>query len=104
MILTESGLVLHDLDARLDYTWSWSEIAPGNTRAWLDEGETITAFEVTVTGQVVTDGTTETAGVVRAWVKAAPGAVEGAASVTCHIVTSEGREDDRSIGLLLTQR
>lgn len=85
--------------------WSWDWITPmpfknpvtGLTelRPWLATGETITDFEVTVTkGDVLLDGTDETDGIVMAWIK---GGTQGTTSwVTCHIVTSEDREDDRT--------
>lgn len=83
-----------DPDARLDYAWDWS--------AWLEDGETITSHTVTVeSGDVVIDGTPqEAAGVVTAWLEA--GTTRSV--VTCHIVTSEGREDDRSRTITIRER
>lgn len=82
----------HDNNAKLDYVWNW--------QAWLEVGETITtqtvtSSEVTTTITAVTQAT----GKVTAWVQATKSCV-----VTCHIVTSTGREDDRSIFLEVISR
>lgn len=100
-----------DPSARLDFAWDWKNPAPGETRGWLDEGETITDHEVTVISGGVTDvqpngvdidGTDENAGVVTAWVI---GGVAGtAARLTCHVITSDGREDDRTRTISIRER
>jgi hypothetical protein len=83
-----------DPDSRLDFAWDWT--------AWLEDGETITDHTVTVvSGDVTIDGATdETGGVVTAWLEG--GTMRSV--VTCHIVTSEGREDDRSRTITIRER
>lgn len=84
-----------DPEARLDYTWDWT--------AWLETGETITAHTVAVTkGDVTLDGDTEAAGVVTAWVTG--GTAATIAWVTCHITTSDDREDERTLHLSIRDR
>lgn len=86
---------IKDPNARLDYAWDWS--------AWLDDGETITSHTVTVaSGDVTLDGDDEDAGIVTAWVEG--GTVGTTSRLTCHIVTSEAREDDRTRSITIRER
>lgn len=86
---------VHDPNARLDYTFDWSDR--------LDEAETIINYVLeVVTGDITVDTDSEAAGVVTAWLE---GGTNGTrAKVTCHIVTSVGREDDRTMTLSIRQR
>jgi len=86
---------VHDPQAKLDYSWSWV--------SWLASTETITAQTVTGPTGVTVSGVAQTAGVVTAWI-VAPGPFTGAVPLVCHIVTSAGREDDRTISLTVTAR
>ena len=75
-----------DPDAKKDYVFDWA--------AWL-AGDTITGYTLTKDGgvEIAADSRTDTA--VTVWVD---GVGDGAAgSVTCHIVTAAGREDDRTM-------
>lgn len=81
----------HDKDAKLDYSWDWSQ--------WLQAGETITAFTVTGPTGFTISNANQSNGIVVAWVQTV---VSGA--VTCHIVTSLNREEDRSIFLMVQDR
>lgn len=98
---------IKDPNARLDYAFDWKTPAKdpetGEYRSWLASGETISSRVVSVTkGDVVLDGDTESAGIVTVWVKqGTPGTT---AWVTCHITTSAGRQDDRSIVISVTER
>jgi hypothetical protein len=88
---------IKDPDARLDYVWDWS--------AWLVGADTIDSASFTYT---TNDGTLEIgapaigAGTVTAFIDG--GTLGRTYSVTCHIVTAEGREDDRSQLLKVCQR
>lgn len=86
----------HDPSARLDYVWDWG--------SWLDIDETIDSFTITVlpTDEMTYQDATTTDSVVTAWVS---GGVRGRTyKVTCHIVTSDAREDDRSFNLSVNDR
>ena len=86
----------HDPQAVLDYTWDWSP--------WLADGETIAAATVAANSDAVTvsdvghDDTT-----VTAWVTATS-ADRTTVRLRCHIVTSAGRADDRTITVSITDR
>ena len=86
--------IYKDPNARLDFAFDWS--------AWLEEDETIVSqtFEVAL-GDVVVDADSELNGVVTVWLT---GGTVGKAKVTCHIVTSVGREDDRTMSITVKER
>lgn len=98
-----SASFVQDPQAVLDYVFDWFNPAPGETVGWLAVGETITAFAVTPpTGILVGNGTTnpgpapsQTGGKVTAWLSGGTAGI--AYDVVCHITTSAGRQDDRSI-------
>lgn len=85
-----------DPDAVLDYTWDWS--------AWLASGETITDATVTPSGTGLTVNGTPTTGAatVTAWLTGGTAGTEYL--VTCHITTSQGRQDDRTITISVVDR
>jgi hypothetical protein len=83
----------HDSNARLDYAWDWT--------GWLQEGETIQTATLTVDGGVTADPPVINGGRVTTWVS---GGTRGTARLTLHIVTSAGREDDRTLTLYVTSR
>ena len=88
---------LQDPAAVLDWRFDWT--------GWLAEGETITTHTVTVTGATL-DSSAVVSGVVVAWLSGA-GGVGGtgtSAEAVCHIVTSEGREDDRTLRIAVVNR
>ena len=77
---------LKDVDAVLDYEWDWS--------AWLGT-DTIAAHTVTASTGLTVESSEATTTAVTAWLS---GGTEGATySVTCHIATAAGREDDRTM-------
>jgi hypothetical protein len=84
---------IHDPQAKLDYSWSWV--------SWLAAGETISSQTVTGPTSVTVSGVAQNDGVVTAWIVAA---TPGTVAVVCHIVTSAGREDDRTIYLDVMDR
>lgn len=91
------GEFLHDPSAVLPYHWDWT--------LWL-EGATITTKVVTlptgITRDIAHPATTETGGIVTDWLT---GGVHGQRySVVCHIATSDGRQDDRTIVLVAQNR
>jgi hypothetical protein len=83
-----------DPDAILDYTWDWTQ--------WLAQGEAITGHTVIVPTGITLDSSATDAGYVTAWIR---GGTNGQTySVTCRIVTDQGRTDDRSISLYVLDR
>jgi hypothetical protein len=89
--MTEPCWFLADPDAVLDYAVDWS--------SWLTGAETITSHTATGTDCTV-DSSSEDSGVVTVWVSAP---ADGA-QVTVHVVTSAGREDDRTLHLSVAER
>lgn len=91
----------HDPDSRLDYSWDWDK--------WLGHDETITNHSISILPAQPADGVKlDDSDIypggksVVAWLT---GGVENTeVGVTCHIVTSEGREDDRTIDLWVKER
>jgi hypothetical protein len=83
-----------DPDAVLDYAVDWS--------GWVEVGETINSYTVTVTSGLTLVSDSEAGGVVTAWLSG--GTVGSAYTVTVHIITSAGREDDRSFRVVIVQR
>lgn len=82
-----------DPDAVLDYSFDWS--------AWLSDTETIDSHEFVTTDGITVDSSTETSGVVTAWLSGATGTRQ---KVTCRITTDQGRTDDRTITLNVRER
>jgi hypothetical protein len=87
-----------DPDARLDYFWDWTD--------WLGPAELITNHSFSIvpilgveldTSSVSTDGKK-----VVAWLIG--GEENTAVDVTCHIITNEGREDDRTMNIWVKER
>lgn len=86
-----------DPDAVLDYLVDWS--------AWLPTGDTITASTFTVNseddGAIVVDDTLFDSTTTTVWLS---GGVAGEKyTVTNHITTADGREDDRSITISIKE-
>ena len=83
-----------DPDAVLNYAVDWSD--------WLEIGETISSYVVIVDSGLTLVTDSEAEGVVTAWLSG--GTVGKAYTVTVHIITSVGREDDRSFRVVIAQR
>jgi len=85
--------MLKDPDATLDYKWDWA--------AWLD-GDTITDATVTATTGITVDSIAHDATTVTVW---ASGGTDGSTyDLVCHVTTTGGREDDRTLSLRVTER
>lgn len=83
-----------DPNANLDFSFDWT--------AWLATNETITAQTVTATPGATVNTVSQTAGIVTYWLTA--GNNGSTVTVTCHITTSAGRQDDRSVSVVVRQR
>lgn len=96
---------LKDSSARLDYLFDWAALTNGNgITDWLSAGETITDHTITVTTGLTVDSSalTNTATSVIVWLSG--GTTGNSYDVTCHITTSAGREDDRTIKIMCVAR
>ena len=83
----------HDPDAVLDYKWDWSAMYPDDT---------ITSHTVTAAAGITVDSSEAIGMAVTAWLSG--GSVGQSYTVTCHIATAAGREDDRTIGIIVQER
>lgn len=82
-----------DPDAVLDYAWDWT--------SWLED-DSIQSATVTAQEGLTVDSTQVTSAAVTAWLS---GGTDGSSyAVTCHVVTSAGREDDRTLTISVRER
>lgn len=86
---------LADPESVLDYSFDWAT-------SWLDDGETISSYTVTVPAGMTLASHSQAAGVVTAWISG--GTVNTRYRVECKIVTSAGRTDERSITISVRER
>lgn len=96
-----------DPDAVLDYVFDWAALTNGTGSSdWLAAGETIDSYTVTVAADddIVIDSDSATDGDTSVTVWLSGGTVGNVQRVTCHVVTSAGREDDRSILIPIQER
>lgn len=96
---------LKDPNAVLDYKFDWKALTNGSGASnWLASAETISTHTVTAEAGMTVDSSaqTDTNTSVTVWLS---GGVAGRDyRVTCHIVTSAGRADDRSIVVRVEER
>lgn len=85
--------MVKDPQARLDYVWDWT--------AWLGD-DTITAATVTAPTGITVEPAEHDGQKVTAWISG--GDVGHSYEATCHITTTAGRVDDRTISLDVRQR
>lgn len=85
---------IKDPDAELDYQFNWSD--------WLGVGETISSASFTADAGLTVDSTGHDDTVATIWVSG--GTAGNVYRVTCHIVTSATRADDRSINIRVMER
>lgn len=85
---------LKDANAVLDWEFDWSD--------WLDAGETISSHTMTVGTGLVKDSSANSTTAVTVWLS---GGTSGTTyTVTCRVVTSASRTDERSIAIAVTDR
>ena len=101
---------IKDPSAILDYKFDWAPLTNGRSGAtsdWLGSGETINSHTITISpsgglalnaASTLTDSDTS----VTAWLK--EGTAEVEYSVVCHIVTTDGRTDERTMRIKVEQR
>jgi len=94
-----------DPNAVLDYKWDWAALTNENgTSDWLGSGETISSKTVTADTGLIVDSSslTDANTSVTAWLSGGTVGVEY--NVVCHITTSDARQDDRTIRIVVVQR
>lgn len=92
--MTTQQRFLKDPQAVLDYEIDWS--------AWLSAGDTITATAWVATTGITMDSNTFTSTAATVWLS---GGTENVTyNLTCHITTAAGREDDRTIYVMVMNR
>lgn len=82
-----------DPDAVLDYEVSWA--------SWLATGETISTSTFAVPVGITKDSESNTTTAATVWLSG--GTVGQSYTITNHIVTSQGREDDRSMQIQIRE-
>jgi hypothetical protein len=83
-----------DPDSVLDFKFDWSE--------WLEAGETISSYVVTVPSGITKESDSKTDDSVTAWLSG--GTAGTSYIVACKIVTSESRTDERSMRIVVADR
>lgn len=79
-----------DPQAVLDYGWDWSE--------WLPDGDTITASTWTVPTGITKDSDSHDDTTTTIWLRGCTVGTEY--ELVNHIVTADGREDDRTLRIV----
>jgi len=88
-----------DPSAKLDFPADWSQ--------WLAPGASIVDVQMKVPPEIVVDDTMLVSPITTAWLRMAnPDSAEpgNRYDVTYHVTDSDGREDDRSITLVIQER
>lgn len=83
-----------DPDAVLDYTVNWA--------SWLESGDTISDSDWTVESGITEDSATKTTTTATIWLSGGTAGTQY--TITNHITTAAGREDDRSIFVMVEAR
>lgn len=87
---------LKDPDAVLDYVFDWI------TEDWLETGETISTYVITVDIGLTKDTDNKSDGSVTVWLSGGTAGTDY--TVACKITTSMGRVDERSIKIRCRSR
>ena len=94
-----------DPAAVLDYKFDWAALTNGTGASdWLASGETISSHTITATTglTVASSSLTDANTSVTAWLSG--GTAWEDYTVTCRIVTSQGRTDERSVTIRVRER
>ena len=99
------SIFVKDPEAVLDYKFDWAASTNGTGDSdWLADGETISSKTVTATTGLTVDSSsiTDTNTSVTVWLSG--GTADTNYTVTCQIVTSASRTDERSITIQCRER
>ncbi|HSG63285.1 MAG TPA: hypothetical protein VLA24_17810 [Pseudomonadales bacterium] len=94
-----------DPNSILDYKWDWAALTNGTGSSdWLEAGETIVSYTVIAPAGITidSDAVRDTNTSIEAWLSG--GTVGSMYDVVCRIVTSSGRQDDRTITVRVVER
>jgi hypothetical protein len=83
-----------DPNAVLDWSFNWSR--------WLAESEVISSAEIEVEDGLTKDSQSNTATTATVWLSG--GTLGVTYQVTCRVTTNQGRTDERTIGIRVTDR
>lgn len=83
-----------DPDAVLDFAFNWSD--------WLEDDETISTYDITVSDGITLDSDIEADNVVTVWLSG--GEDSRRYNVACKIVTSLARTDERTMRIMVMER
>ena len=89
---------MKDPDAVLDYMFDWRDAST----PWLATSETIVGHTITADTGLVVDSSTENNGKVTVWLSGGTAGINY--KVACRITTNEGRVDERTIWIKVTDR
>ena len=99
------SIVLKDPNAKLDYKFDWAALTNGTGSSdWLASGETIASKTVTVTTGITKDSDSLDDSDTSVLVWLSGGTAGSDYEVTCHITTSDSRQDDRTLTVKVRQR
>lgn len=94
-----------DPDAVLDYRFDWAALTNGNGSSnYLASGEVITSHTVTATTGITVNSSSIVSSATAVVVWLAGGTARQTYDVTCRIVTSDGRTDDRTIRVMVAEQ
>lgn len=94
---------IKDPDAVLDYVFDWKASTNGTGDSdWLASGETISSHTVTVETGLTKDSDSESDGQVTVWLSG--GTAGEDYDVSCEIVTSDSRTDERTVMVRVKER
>lgn len=96
---------IKDPDAVLDYKFDWASLTNGNGESdWLSSSETIISIEVTSDSGIIIDSSALSDSNTSIVVWLSGGTAKESYSVSCEIVTSQDRTDERSIFIYVRER
>lgn len=96
---TDPSVKEKDSDAVLDYEFNWAD-HPGGS--WLSTGEEITSYVITASPGITVDSDTNTTQRVTVWLSG--GTAGQPYTVACKITTNQGRTDERTMTIRVTNR
>jgi hypothetical protein len=105
MTTTTSNTKYKDPDAILYYKFDWKALTNGSGNSdWLASGETIASYTITEDSGIVVESSVRADTNTSVVVRLSGGTVPTIYKIVCHIVTSDGNEDDRTMYIKMVER